>query len=156
MCSTDTFLALLAILFPPLPVWVKRGVCSADGMINLALCCLGFLPGLIHAWYIISKYPDPDATYEPLATDNVPHTYTNNAPGGYIYSQPGASPHPQPQIGYPQPQQSYGAFNGHHQDQSPRRYQEHRQQTDVDAGEGNVHGPPSYAEVVKDGGKGGK
>jgi hypothetical protein len=31
-------------------VWVKRGICSADSFINIALCCLGYLPGLIHAW----------------------------------------------------------------------------------------------------------
>jgi len=60
MCdSSDVFLAFLAILFPPIAVWVKRGICSADSLINIALCCLGFLPGLLHAWYIISSYPDP-------------------------------------------------------------------------------------------------
>lgn len=51
MCSSDIFLALLALLFPPIAVWIKRGICSADSVINLALCCLGFVPGLIHAWY---------------------------------------------------------------------------------------------------------
>ena len=50
MCSTDIFLGLLAILFPPLAVWVKRGICSADSVINICLCCLGFIPGLLHAW----------------------------------------------------------------------------------------------------------
>ncbi|KAF8445474.1 hypothetical protein BGX38DRAFT_1194741 [Terfezia claveryi] len=43
MCSTDSFLALLAVLFPPLAVWVKRGICSADSLINFALCCLGYV-----------------------------------------------------------------------------------------------------------------
>ena len=80
MCGSDIFLGILALLFPPLPgkrlpfpsfpvertlthlVWVKRGICSADSLINLALCCLGVLPGLLHAWYIILQYPDP--TYE--------------------------------------------------------------------------------------------
>jgi uncharacterized membrane protein YqaE (UPF0057 family) len=42
-----------------LTVWVKRGVCGADSLINIALCCLGFLPGLLHAWYIILQNPDP-------------------------------------------------------------------------------------------------
>ena len=31
-------------------VWVKRGICSCDSIINIALCMLGYLPGLIHAW----------------------------------------------------------------------------------------------------------
>ncbi|KAF1992924.1 UPF0057-domain-containing protein [Amniculicola lignicola CBS 123094] len=59
MCGTDCFLMLLSVLFPPIGVWVKRGICSADSIINIALCCLGFLPGLLHAWYIILQYPDP-------------------------------------------------------------------------------------------------
>lgn len=39
MCGSDIFLGILAILFPPLAVWVKRGICSADSLINIALCC---------------------------------------------------------------------------------------------------------------------
>ncbi|WPH04762.1 UPF0057-domain-containing protein [Acrodontium crateriforme] len=62
MCGSDIFLGVIAILFPPIAVWVKRGICSADSLINIALCCLGFLPGLLHAWYIIAASPDP--TYE--------------------------------------------------------------------------------------------
>ncbi|KAB8298102.1 hypothetical protein EYC80_001864 [Monilinia laxa] len=62
MCSPDIFLALIAILFPPLAVWVKRGLCTADSLINLLLCTLGFLPGLLHAWYIIAQYPDSPPT----------------------------------------------------------------------------------------------
>ncbi|KAF2645640.1 hypothetical protein P280DRAFT_388984 [Massarina eburnea CBS 473.64] len=59
MCGTDCFLMLLSVLFPPIGVWVKRGICSADSLINIALSCLGFLPGLLHAWYIILHNPDP-------------------------------------------------------------------------------------------------
>ncbi|KAJ4387102.1 hypothetical protein N0V93_007689 [Gnomoniopsis smithogilvyi] len=59
MCSPDIFLGLLAVLFPPLPVWVKCGICSADSVINILLCCLGYVPGLLHAWYIIAKFPEP-------------------------------------------------------------------------------------------------
>ncbi|KAI9679324.1 MAG: hypothetical protein M1817_005344 [Caeruleum heppii] len=60
MCSSDIFLGLIAILFPPLAVWIKRGVCSADSLINIALSILGFIPGLLHAWYIIARYPETD------------------------------------------------------------------------------------------------
>ncbi|SLM36346.1 Proteolipid membrane potential modulator [Lasallia pustulata] len=70
MCSSDIFLGLIAILFPPIAVWIKRGLCSADSLINLALCCLGFIPGLLHAWYIIARYPEaPDSAYERAPPD---------------------------------------------------------------------------------------
>lgn len=97
MCSSDIFLALLAFLFPPIAgpfsspflipsvfcptnltnskkkifnfhtVWIKRGLCSADSFINIALCILGYLPGLVHAWYIIAAYPESD--YEEIPND---------------------------------------------------------------------------------------
>jgi uncharacterized membrane protein YqaE (UPF0057 family) len=66
MCNADIFLGVLAILFPPLPVWVKCGICSADSLINICLTVLGFLPGLLHAWYVIAKYPEPPYEYEAL------------------------------------------------------------------------------------------
>lgn len=50
--SADVFLVLLAILFPPLPVWIKRGICSADSLINIALCMLGFIPGLLVRFFL--------------------------------------------------------------------------------------------------------
>lgn len=48
---------VLSVLFPPLPVWIRRGFCSSDSLINILLCILGYFPGLIHSWYIIAKYP---------------------------------------------------------------------------------------------------
>jgi hypothetical protein len=33
------------------------------GFINIALCMLGYLPGLIHSWYIISKYSRHEREY---------------------------------------------------------------------------------------------
>ncbi|ODQ79727.1 hypothetical protein BABINDRAFT_161435 [Babjeviella inositovora NRRL Y-12698] len=56
-CLTDCLLVIIAIFFPPFPVWIKRGICSADSLISILLCCLGYFPGLIHSWYIISRYP---------------------------------------------------------------------------------------------------
>merc|ERR1712093_955466 len=67
MCSADIFLGLIAILFPPLAVWVKCGICSADSLINICLCMLGFIPGLLHAWYIIAKHPEHD--YDSVPND---------------------------------------------------------------------------------------
>ncbi|GBL51897.1 hypothetical protein ACI3LY_005436 [Candidozyma auris] len=56
-CLSDILLVVISVLFPPLPVWIRRGVCSSDSLINICLCILGYLPGLIHSWYIIAKYP---------------------------------------------------------------------------------------------------
>jgi len=164
MCSTDCFLAILAFLFPPLPVWVKRGICSADSLINIALCCLGWLPGLLHAWYIINKYPDPyEVVYERLSPNS--GRLPPGAAGGVVYYTSAHAPQahhsvaPVPQPGMPHPANvtvpqhhapQYNTFRDG--ERSPKRYQEFRQQVDVEAGEGSHQqqgGPPSYAEVVK-------
>ncbi|EEY15164.1 conserved hypothetical protein [Verticillium alfalfae VaMs.102] len=124
MCSADIFLGFLAVLFPPLPVWVKRGICSADSIINILLCVLGFvrsltatpatepsptntaqIPGLIHAWYIIVQYPEPANEY-----DSLPQ---NDREGGrvtYVFVHgDGRQPQQQarPHKGQPQPQQNH-------------------------------------------------
>ncbi|KAL6703813.1 hypothetical protein ACN47E_009032 [Coniothyrium glycines] len=52
--TSSILLYFLAIWLPFLPVIMRRG-CSADVLINLLLCVLGWIPGIIHAWYIISK-----------------------------------------------------------------------------------------------------
>ncbi|KAK6335394.1 hypothetical protein TWF696_002173 [Orbilia brochopaga] len=90
MCSADCFLAILAVLFPPVAVWVKRGVCSADSVINIALLCLGYVPGLLHAWYIIAKYPDPYSySYEPLeGGQQRVYYYTATFPSVAAHAQP--------------------------------------------------------------------
>ncbi|KAI0665131.1 hypothetical protein C8Q70DRAFT_1049300 [Cubamyces menziesii] len=44
-----------AILLPPLGVFLERG-CNADFFINILLTILGYIPGIIHALYIILKY----------------------------------------------------------------------------------------------------
>ncbi|CUM67781.1 uncharacterized protein PRCAT00005486001 [Priceomyces carsonii] len=56
-CLSDIILVVISVLFPPLPVWIRRGLCSCDSLINILLCFLGYFPGLIHSWYIIAKYP---------------------------------------------------------------------------------------------------
>ncbi|KAF2158913.1 hypothetical protein M409DRAFT_34170, partial [Zasmidium cellare ATCC 36951] len=47
-------LYLLAVFLPFVSVAIKAG-CGADLLINILLCCLGWLPGVIHAWYVIAK-----------------------------------------------------------------------------------------------------
>ncbi|EDK37712.1 hypothetical protein PGUG_01810 [Meyerozyma guilliermondii ATCC 6260] len=70
-CMTDLCLIVLSVLFPPLPVWIRRGFCSQDSLINILLFILGYFPGLIHSWYIIAKYP--------------PYTITQESKVYYIY-----------------------------------------------------------------------
>lgn len=67
-CSScpDFLLVLLSIIFPPIAALLRRG-CGADFLINCGLTVLGYVPGLIHAWYLICKYPADE--YEMLIDD---------------------------------------------------------------------------------------
>ncbi|KAJ2852640.1 hypothetical protein GGI22_005155 [Coemansia erecta] len=69
MCCTlpDLLLVILSIIFPPFAAVLRRG-CGADFLINCGLTALGYLPGLIHAWYLICKYPAYE--YEMLVDDD--------------------------------------------------------------------------------------
>ncbi|KAJ2371190.1 hypothetical protein IW150_004706 [Coemansia sp. RSA 2607] len=70
MCSCscpDILLIILSIIFPPFGALLRRG-CGADFLINCGLTALGYLPGLIHAWYLICKYPADE--YEMLVDDD--------------------------------------------------------------------------------------
>jgi len=51
----DVFKIILAILFPPLGVFFEVG-CNQDLVINILLTILGYIPGIIHAIFIIMKY----------------------------------------------------------------------------------------------------
>ncbi|PPQ67752.1 hypothetical protein CVT26_007039 [Gymnopilus dilepis] len=75
--TSDVLLYFLAIFIPPLAVFMKRGCTAAllewsllwlgqegacadgcgstDFWINICLWILGWIPGVIHAWYIISR-----------------------------------------------------------------------------------------------------
>ncbi|KAI1481615.1 hypothetical protein K445DRAFT_154584 [Daldinia sp. EC12] len=140
MCSADLFLGLLAILFPPLPVWVKTGLCSADSIINILLCVLGYLPGLLHAWYIISKYPE-SFEYEAVPQDSERARVT------YVFVQ-----EPQPQ---PRPQAQPKTASGSHPNYgatSTNGNTNGNNASSSSAGPSNHdegHAPPTYAEAVK-------
>ncbi|KAL6451247.1 pmp31 Plasma membrane proteolipid 31 [Candida maltosa Xu316] len=68
MDGHDWFLVFVGFFLPPVPVAIKRGICSADFWINILLCVLGFFPGLLHCYYIISIYPYR-GTYAALGGD---------------------------------------------------------------------------------------
>ncbi|KAJ8654114.1 plasma membrane proteolipid 3 [Lichtheimia ornata] len=53
-CS-DICKFILAVILPPLGVFAEKG-CGVDLLINVGLTILGWIPGVIHAFYIILKY----------------------------------------------------------------------------------------------------
>ncbi|KAJ5310124.1 uncharacterized protein N7443_002585 [Penicillium atrosanguineum] len=137
MCSSDIFLAVLAVFFPPIAVWIKAGICSADSIINIALSLLGYVPGLIHAWYIILKYPDPDyddAAYEPIPGGSSQRRDLEDGRVTYYYvsHQPPQNP----------TQRGYGTV-----DQQPRPQADASSHPQGQGG--SSHAPPTYAEAVR-------
>ncbi|KAK4984628.1 hypothetical protein LTR50_006478 [Elasticomyces elasticus] len=177
MCGSDIFLGIIAILFPPLAdpqstrntlfpsrthpkrkpayiprrqkVWVKRGVCSADSLINIALCALGFLPGLLHAWYIISLYPE--ATYSPVPQD--PEQGGSNAVTYHYVVQPGGQQQQQQRGQTGRQAAGYGTLSAAPSKQFPGQQQgtvaPFAQGGAGPSGAGGEEIPPSYQEAVK-------
>lgn len=98
-CICDCLLIVVAVLFPPLPVWIICGFCSAESLINVALFFLGYFPGLLHAWYIIASRPikrrrTPVAVYY-VCHDDI-ESQVNPYPGPLTAIHPSrhqASPH---------------------------------------------------------------
>ncbi|KAB2570775.1 putative stress response rci protein [Lasiodiplodia theobromae] len=56
--TSDVLLYFLALFVPPVPVFIKRG-CGADFLINICLSILGWIPGVLHAFWIVSKTERP-------------------------------------------------------------------------------------------------
>ncbi|ORY33476.1 hypothetical protein BCR39DRAFT_520346 [Naematelia encephala] len=56
--GTDVALYFIALFIPPIAVFAKRGV-GSDLFINILLWILGWIPGVLHAWYIITKTERP-------------------------------------------------------------------------------------------------
>ncbi len=50
----DFLKILIAILLPPIGVLLERGV-GMDLLINIVLTLLGYIPGIVHAVYVIAK-----------------------------------------------------------------------------------------------------
>lgn len=51
---SDFVLILISILLPPLGVALNRGL-GKDFLINIILTIFGYLPGIVHATYLIAK-----------------------------------------------------------------------------------------------------
>ncbi|KAF9937297.1 hypothetical protein BGZ67_001431 [Mortierella alpina] len=52
LTCTDIFKFIFAVILPPVGVFLERG-CGTDLLINIVLTILGYIPGIIHAFYII-------------------------------------------------------------------------------------------------------
>ncbi|KAE9375648.1 UPF0057-domain-containing protein [Stipitochalara longipes BDJ] len=53
--ASDICKIILAIILPPLGVFLERG-CGADLLINILLTILGYIPGIIHALYVVPYF----------------------------------------------------------------------------------------------------
>ncbi len=53
--ATDIFKIIFAVILPPLGVFLEVGF-KAPFWINVLLTLLGFIPGIIHALYVILKH----------------------------------------------------------------------------------------------------
>jgi len=144
MCDgPDLFLCALSILFPPIGVWIKRGICSADSLINIALSVLGYIPGLLHSWYIICSYPDP---YERIP-DNEAHVHVFH----YRPGANGSSSGPPPSAGPPPGGHSSPASGGYGTISSQPAQQQQMPQPGASSSSvaaGPSSGGPSYAAVA--------
>lgn len=122
------------------------------------------IPGLLHAWYIIAKYPEPpyDYDYQRLPQDAehgriyvfVHDGGHGQQPQGYQQQQ-GAQPKPQGHINYGTANHTGGSSAGaapHQQHQQHQQQQHHQPQeqgtTSNAAGPSDGAAPPSYAQVV--------
>lgn len=56
-CCTvsDIILYIIAFFVPPVAVLLRAGFCSSDFLLNVLLTLLGFLPGMLHAFYFIAS-----------------------------------------------------------------------------------------------------
>ncbi len=53
----DFLRIILALILPPLGVFLQEGL-GKRFWINVVLTILGYFPGVIHAVYVIAKYPE--------------------------------------------------------------------------------------------------
>ncbi|KAG8866741.1 plasma membrane proteolipid Pmp3, partial [Tulasnella sp. 331] len=64
MACSDFCLIIIAIIFPPLAAFMITG-CGCDLLINICLTLLGFIPGHIHAFWLIYRRNQAHKMYGP-------------------------------------------------------------------------------------------
>lgn len=151
-------------------VWVKCGICSADSVINILLCVLGYVPGLLHAWYIIAKYPEPDYyDYERVGDRERGNGWATGGRVTYVVvhndddeegsARRQTTPRPAAGRGQPKPpgrhvNMSYGATHDNNNPPAHAPAPHHPvpggYHGDGGAGPSDGAPPPSYAQVVAD------
>ncbi|ORY25714.1 hypothetical protein BCR39DRAFT_543054 [Naematelia encephala] len=89
--GSDILLIVVAIIFPPAAAAMITG-CSCDLLINILLTILGYLPGHVHAFWLIYKRIKAEEAYGI-------HGYTYLGNGNFVGT--GGAP--------PPPQQYYGS-----------------------------------------------
>lgn len=102
---------------PPIGVYIVAG-CGADLLINIALTILAFLPGHLHAFYVIYVYYSKKEQISEGLYDNrpAPGVYSSNVNHGGMRTPPPQQQHhyaPAPQQGHyapPPQQQQYGTI----------------------------------------------
>ncbi|KAK5625017.1 hypothetical protein RRF57_000733 [Xylaria bambusicola] len=130
------------------PVWVKCGLCSADSIINILLCFLGYIPGLFHAWYIIAKFPDT-AEYERVTQQDYEHGHHNERVTYVIVPAPHTQAQQQShqqQAKHSQQQVSYGTTSSNTAGPASSNQNE---ASGSSGSNNNERAPPTYAEAVK-------
>lgn len=50
----NLILIILGVLLPPLAVFLKKGV-GKDLLINIVLCLFFYVPGILHALWVVMK-----------------------------------------------------------------------------------------------------
>lgn len=75
--------AIIAIFLPPLAVLLRKG-CSGSLLINIVLTILGWIPGVIHAWFVIAA--DPGLRRKNTHHHSSTHHYSS-------HSRPHSRPH---------------------------------------------------------------
>ena len=53
--ATDTVKVVFAILLPPVGVFLEVGL-TGHFWLNILLTILGYVPGIVHAFYVILKH----------------------------------------------------------------------------------------------------
>lgn len=131
-----------------LTVWVKSGICSCDSLINILLCVLGYLPGLLHAWYIIARHPERDYDYEPIPDaegGRVTYYFIRHEPSRRDYGSQQNCGHNRPAPPPPAPASRPAQASNRPAPPPPNE----PAGPSVGAGSEEPGAPPSYSEVVK-------
>jgi len=74
-------LGIIAIFIPPLVVLLRAG-CGANLLINIVLLFLGWIPAVLHAWFIIIDRPSARDRLHERKYDRADHMRHSAAAGG--------------------------------------------------------------------------